>query len=213
MVRLKDCGYSARFRSQVVQKAKKLYQKQIERDRLGIKPLYRSRELIILDRQKRKSLNQNWWNKGSKVFTSVMFVPPTPGGELAARLKKREAELAGSTGLRIKFVEQGGVKLKNKLVRADPFPSAECGKLKCPVCKMTEFSTPAERGTFWTKCTTKSVGYRIICKNCQKSSKLASYEGETGRPARVRLGEHFAGLKNKTKSNPLHKHQIPVHPG
>ena len=142
-----------------------------------------------------------------------MFVPPTPGGELAARLKKREAELAGSTGLRIKFVEQGGVKLKNKLVRADPFPSAECGKLKCPVCKMTEFSTPAERGTFWTKCTTKSVGYRIICKNCQKSSKLASYEGETGRPARVRLGEHFAGLKNKTKSNPLHKHQISVHPG
>jgi len=53
MVRLKDCGYSARFRSQVVQKAKKIYQNQIERDRLGIKPLYRSRELIITDRQKR----------------------------------------------------------------------------------------------------------------------------------------------------------------
>ena len=75
-----------------------------------------------------------------------MFVPATPGGELAARLKK--AELASSTGLRVKFVEQGGVKLKNKLVRADPFPSAECGKIRCPICKMTEYSTPTERGTF-----------------------------------------------------------------
>ena len=81
-----------------------------------------------------------FWNKGSKVFTSVKFIPPTPGGELVARLKKREAELADSTGLRIKFVEQGGVKLKNKLVRTDPFPSAECGKVRCPICKMTEYS-------------------------------------------------------------------------
>ena len=77
---------------------------------------------------------------------------------------------------------------------------------------MTEYSTPAERGTFWTKCTTKSVGYRIICRNCQKSNKVSSYEGETGRPARVRLNEHLAGLKNKTKANALYKHQLSAHP-
>ena len=58
---------------------------------MGIKTLFRSRELIYKDNHTKKALNQNWWNKGSKVFTSVMFVPPTPGGELAARLKKGEA--------------------------------------------------------------------------------------------------------------------------
>ena len=60
---------------------------------------------------------------------------------------------------------------------------------------------------FW-----QNFGYRIICKNCQKSNKVSSYEGETGRPARVRLNEHLAGLKNKTKANALYKHQLSAHP-
>ena len=75
--------------------------------------------------------------------------------------------------------------------------------------KVPPFSEPEK---IWTKCSTLSVGYRIICKNCQNSGKLSSYEGETGRPGRVRLIEHVNGLRKKNSESALQKHQNLHHP-
>ena len=212
MIRLKDCGYNARFRANTVERAKKIYQNQLENDRLGVKPLFRNRKEILHDRQKKKGSIHRWWNKPTDKFNTVIFVPPTPGGELLSRLKKREAEISGKSGMRIKFIERGAIKLKHRLSKADPFPSAECSKSLCPLCKKTPFSEPNRPGKFWTKCNTLSVGYRIICKNCQASGKLSSYEGETGRPGRVRLIEHVNGLRKKNSESALQKHQNLHHP-
>ena len=99
--------------------------------------------------------------------------------------------------MRIRFIERGAIKLKHRLPKADPFPSTECSKTLCPLCKKTPFSEPNRFGKFWTKCKTLSVGYRIIGQNCQNAGKLSTYEGETGRPSRVRLIEHINGLRKK----------------
>ena len=57
-----------------------------------------------------------------------------------------------------------------------------------------------------------SVGYSVICVNCEKLGRKASYEGETGRPAKVRFSEHVSELDRKVESNPLLKHTNLEHP-
>ena len=56
------------------------------------------------------------------------------------------------------------------------------------------------------------VGYSVICVNCENLGRKASYEGETGRPARVRFVEHISELERKLESNPLQKHTNLEHP-
>jgi ribosome maturation protein Sdo1 len=46
------------------------------------------------------------------VYKSVLFVPPTPKGELAKQLKQREAELNKNSKEIIKIVETRGLKME-----------------------------------------------------------------------------------------------------
>ena len=123
---------------------------------------------------------------------------------MLSRLKKREAEISGKSGMRIKFFERGAIILKHILSEADPFPSAECNNfVSCILCKKTPFSEPNRPGKCWSKCNTLSVGFRIICKNCQNAGKLTSYEGETGRPDCFRLIENVNGLRKKNSESAI----------
>ena len=73
-VKLKDSGYSAQDRKEIIKKAKTIFQSQCEREEKGIKPLFRPRELILADRLKKKSQKYSWWKIGDK-YNAVMFVP------------------------------------------------------------------------------------------------------------------------------------------
>ena len=69
----------------------KAFQRMVEEDRSGIKPLYRSKEWNQDERHKRKVKKKvNWWNteKSRIQYKSVLFVTPIPGGVLAKQLKK-----------------------------------------------------------------------------------------------------------------------------
>ena len=114
--------------------------------------------------------------------------------------------------MKIKFIESGGLKLKNILTRNNPFPTPECQDKICPVCKKTDISDPGTIRKFRAHCQTEGVGYRVVCLNCKKKGKFASYEGETGRSAKVRFKEHIRSLKNKSKSSALFKHGNNEHP-
>ena len=210
-VKLKDSGYSAQDRKEIIKKAKTIFQSQCEREEKGIKPLFRPRELILADRLKKKSQKYSWWKIGDK-YNAVMFVPPTPGGVLLKMLRTRAESVLADPNLKIRFIEQGGVKVKNLLVKANPFPTADCIDSLCPICKKTCVSDPGNKPTFRTPCSTEGVGYRIICMNCKDQGKLSSYEGETGRPAKVRFIEHIKKLNKKSDLSPLHKHQTNHHP-
>ena len=131
MIKLKDSGYSPGIRHKVVAKAKQIYQLQLQKDKDGIKPLYRPRHLIDSDRAAAKNPSYKWWNKRGTPHNAVMFVPPTPGGELLRRLKNRQEQLSSNSDFKIKFIEQGGLKLKHLLVKSDPFPTQECATKLC----------------------------------------------------------------------------------
>ena len=130
MIKLKKSGCSEKFRAEIIKSAKSAFKIQLDQDNNGSRPLFRDRERIISDKAQKSKVD--WWNKGSQKdpkipkFTSVLFVPPTPGSGLAKAMQKREAELNVHSGLRIKIVEKGGAKLKNLVVKKNPFKTEEC---------------------------------------------------------------------------------------
>ena len=62
----------------------------------------------------KKKNKVNWFNKSKGkvdkkseiVYKSVLFVPPTPNGELAKQLKEREEELNKNSSERIKILKK-----------------------------------------------------------------------------------------------------------
>ena len=55
MLALKNSGYNYKFRKEVLDSTLKAYKKIIEDDKNGIKPIYRSRDWNLEERQKQKS--------------------------------------------------------------------------------------------------------------------------------------------------------------
>ena len=164
------------------------------------------------DKKAKSESGQKWWSKGSQKYNTVLFVPPTPGGKLASALKERINQLCSNSKIKIKILETAGTKVNNLISRKDPFPTNDCISPHCPLCKDTMFSETGPKSEFRVGCSTPNVGYRIVCLNCQKLGLKAAYEGETGKPVKVRFKRHLDDLKRKNESSPLHKHTILKHP-
>ena len=64
--------------------------------------------------------------KQKKTYTSILFVPPTPGSGLLKEIKKREEELNKNKKERIKIVEKGGLKIEKILTTKNPFKEEKC---------------------------------------------------------------------------------------
>ena len=82
MLKLKNSGYHEKFRMQILDSCMKAYQKMVEDDKNGVKPMYRSRDWNIEESQRKKSDKKlSWWNsqKAKNQYTSVLFVTPTQG--------------------------------------------------------------------------------------------------------------------------------------
>ena len=91
MLKLKNSGYNQKFRTEILDSALNAFQKMLEADKSGLRPMYRSRDWNKEERQKLKSKKKcNWWNtENSKIqYKSVLFVTPTPGGVLARAAQK-----------------------------------------------------------------------------------------------------------------------------
>ena len=59
-------------------------------------------------------------NENSK-YKSVLFLPPTPGSQLARELQTRENVLNKYNEERIKIIESGGVKIEELITKKNPF--------------------------------------------------------------------------------------------
>ena len=128
MLKLKNSGYSTQYRKEILDSAEKAFEKMVKDDQEGIKPLFRSRNWNIEERKKQKENKKVGWykNAGNKTnkkqveaieYKTVLFVPVTKGGCLMKELKKREEEINKYNGERIKIVEDGGIKLKDFLIK------------------------------------------------------------------------------------------------
>ena len=68
----------------------------VKDEQAGVKHMYRNRECNTEERQIKKSNKKsNWWNTAkSKIqYKTLLFVTPTPGGQLTKELQKRKSEL------------------------------------------------------------------------------------------------------------------------
>ena len=70
-----------------------------------------------------------------------MFVPFTPGSELAKKLRENEENLHKITGNKIKIVERAGTKLQDLITKADPWKGLDCQRKNCLLCLKTEKKT------------------------------------------------------------------------
>ena len=147
-VKLKDSGYSEKDRNEIIVKAKNIFKAQCEKDVNGEKPLYRPRGLILADREKKKGKKYSWWKTENNKHSAIMFVPSTPGGKLMKMLKSRFEEISIDPNFRIKFIEQVGSKIKNLLVKQNPFPTSDCHDAICPICNKTSVSETGDKSTF-----------------------------------------------------------------
>ena len=138
-------------------------------------------------------------------YKTVMIVPVTKGGKLIKELKIREEEVNKFSDERIKFVEDGGIQMKDILVKKNPFPNKKCESKRCLVCESNVSDD------ILIPCLSSNVGYQLICDTCRDRGKNRIYEGETSRSAKQRGLEHLRGFKNDKVENVLYKHRHTEH--
>ena len=111
-LRMKDSGYTSTFRREVIEGGVKAYEKQLEREKSGICPLYRPKGYMKDERDKKKAISKVAWYKP---FDTVVFCPPTPGSKLAKELRCVAKEVSEKQPMNIKVVERAGISLAKKL--------------------------------------------------------------------------------------------------
>ena len=88
------------------------YEKQLARASNGICPLYRPKGYKEEERRMKKQIKKRSWYKP---FSTILFCPPSPYGELAKQLRKIAKEATDNNGWSVKVVERAGVKLQFQL--------------------------------------------------------------------------------------------------
>ena len=207
---MKNSGYPAKFRGEVLQAGVSGYDKILEADRNGTKPVYRSLEWRLStqgleDQKKRKQ--KRWLGADYK---SYIFVPPTPGSKLRIQMQEKEREMraGGREKYAIKVIESAGNTLERMLVKTDPFDGNQCEDENCLVNKDGENKI---------NCRKNNVGYKIECRICQSAGCSTRYFGETGKNVHCRCKEHVSKFNSKQDRIKMEsafiKHLINKHEG
>ena len=210
-LRMKLSGYPEKYRANIINSALTAWDRMVEMDESGEKPLHRERswrkEERSLDKERKKA---GWFKTGGEVSDFPIFCPMTPGGRLAAKWRKvvEESRITSSGDVRAKVVEQGGVPLHAILVKPLPRSDDTCTKRDCQPCQGEQ-----TRHLSCHKGTLGGVGYELQCNICKEEDKVAVYHGESSRTFYTRTKEHMAGYTSKRKENPILKHQTNFHPG
>ena len=173
------------------------YQKMVEVEKNGGRPVNRLRSMNQAERKKEKTRKKTkWYKKGEN--ETVLFVPCTPGGTLAKRMRAVEERGREDRGWNVKIVEMGGQTLKDKICKSNPWAGKLCGHEQCFSCM----------NGYGGDCRRKNVGYKITCSECK-----SEYHGETSRTMLCRGKEHMKGLLEKKKESVLWEHSESVHEG
>ena len=124
-LRLKDSGYCATFRFEVITAGVTAYERQAEREATGDCPMYRPKGYMEEERRKKKEMEKMAWYRP---YDTVLFCPPTPRSALAKSLKK-VLELESEEVLKIKVVERAGRKLSHQVPGL--MCSVDCSRDNC----------------------------------------------------------------------------------
>ena len=179
MLRMKKAGYKETYRKSILQSAMKICQEKWNEDREGIRPIFRPKNWKKEERRKEKINKRKEWAT-KKGHIAPIFVPATPGGELAKAMRK-VAEQEAKGGIHFNIVEMGGNRIKTELQKSNPTATPGCQHEDCMGCK--------ERRGRGGKCLKSNVNYEIECQLCPEGDR-AVYIGETARNLYTRTKEH-----------------------
>ena len=128
------------------------------------------------DKQKRSRTRKRGENEGKERnrIVAVMFVPYTPKGELAKRLREVENDMEKHTGNKLKIVERSGTKLIDLIHKSDPWEGQDCGRENCILC-----ATKQKTGKYLGQdCHRRCVVYETWCMTCEERDKKKIEEDE-----------------------------------
>ena len=177
-LRIKQSGYNASFRLNIFKSVLKCWERRLQMDQSGDRPLHRERNWKREERQKEKERKKETWytkKEENPLNASPIFCPPTPKSTLASSWKQIAEEIKEqSNGLvSPKIVEQGGVPLKNLVTRTSPMETDKYEKQDCPVCISDE-----GKNKQCLKTTQGGAGYTITCKKCRSDNIVSVYHGK-----------------------------------
>ena len=204
---MKCSGHKEEFRRTVFNKAVARYRKELEDHVQGIKDIYRSKVDRRRDTKVKggKASKDTWFRKkqtGNSVSdkaktTSVLKVPFTAGA-LSGRLSETLKKTTAPEGISTRVQEGGGSKLKDQLVRLDPFPKDTCSRSDCSTTSKGNDRTGCRE-----TCFQGNVNYSITCDTCERQRKedpscvLYIYIGETARGCYERFKGHLESYRQK----------------
>ena len=161
MACMMHCGYPEKYRIDTLTRALRIYDKMVNDDKDGTRPLYRPKEWNIVARRKEKEIKKyDWSTRGGHI--APIFVPPTPNSELAQMLKTI-ADSEAEAGVHFKVIETGGLSLRSALQKSNPLETAGCDSPDCLPCKHGR----GEGGN----CEGCGINNEIECQLCPEESK------------------------------------------
>ena len=227
MRRLKMSGYNQQYRSSILSAVLAGYQKQLDRAaQPDGRPLHRPDTWQQERRAVSKASNKTSWYRAGG-YSSVLFVPPTPGSTLSNMIKKMELQTRERRSWSFRVVELGGRTLKTQLQTLSPAQPTTCGARDCIPCVSGKLGI----------CGRTNVCYQISCLEClqpqqdavtqqqpgqqppqqqpqqQPKSTPHIYIGETSKNLRTRSSGHVYKLLAKDQGSPLWKHATLFHRG
>ena len=191
MRRLKNGGYGARYRTEVLKTGLKGYRKMVSVQEAGGRRVNRADSDSSKARKEKKVLIKSIWHRRNG-HSTVMFVPATPGSELADMIRAQEEKNNQGRSWRVKIVERAGRTVKTFLQKSDPTPTQHCSNNNCMLCRT---------GTYGA-CSRENITYMITCGHQDCGKDRDQYCGESSNRASIRAGQHQAALdKGKEDSS------------
>ena len=222
--RMRDSGYNEVFRSQIIESILKGWDRMVAEQNKGARPINRPRSYEESERRQQKARKKTNWFKGGG-YTSVLFCPWTPGGELAKRWRESEERGSSTRGWRYKVVELSGRPVSSILC-SNPW-TGPCADDKCLVC------TSGGNGP----CGRPGCTYEITCVTCKQTGPttipgeehneserqtkrvsvgqptVSKYFGESGYGGNTRGRDHQTSVAKRDKANALWRHCELYHGG
>ena len=218
MNRLKWSGYDHKYQLSILNSALVGYRKQVAAaQQPGGRPLHRLDTWNQASRTQSKAAGKsNWFKAGG--FSTVLFVPPTPGSHLAEKIRKMELETRQRLTWAFRVVELGGHSIKSQLQTLNLVAPAACGAGDCFPCPTGKLGT----------CARNNVCYKITCppgvQQQQQTTKLPLQQSNphprphlyidgTSLNMRSMSAGHVRQFLAQDPSSALHKRTILFHGG
>jgi hypothetical protein len=198
MIDMYHSGYSEHDRLKVIQQSLVRFQKMLDTQAQGGRPLHRDRKYKEVERYWNKKKKKKTWFKDVD-NECPLFVPFTPKSELATELRAA----IGSQEIKIKVVERVGKTVKSQLQSSNPFKNDDCTRKDCVTCADPE----STRGV----CTKSGVVYQIKCMECATHDINRVYRGETGQTVYTRFLCHQHLFVNQSEDSTLWRHSEDDH--